>query len=296
MPIPDFQSLMRPVLEELADRNEHTSPEIRAKLADLLKLAPEELALTLKNGTAVFTNRVATAIVFLSGAQAIRATGPRLYAITPRGVELLETGPARLTVKFLMRYPEMGQFLKGRSQPADSTGTLTPEEELDRQHQALQDSLALELLQNVKSCTPTAFERLVVDLLLAMGYGGSLEDAGTVVGRAGDGGIDGTIKQDKLGLDVIYVQAKKWDGAVGSPEVMRFCGSLNAHHAGKGVILTTSHFSKDAVEYVKRIPQKIVLIDGRELALLMIEHNVGVAQFRTYTLKRIDRDYFDNLT
>jgi restriction system protein len=147
----------------------------------------------------------------------------------------------------------------------------------------------------MKTGTPTAFEQTVVDLLVAMGYGGSVEDAGKVVGRSGDGGIDGIIKQDKLGLDAIYVQAKRWKDSVGSPEIMRFSGSLTKRHANRGVFITTSTFTKDALEFVEAMPQKIILVDGKQLALLMIEHDVGVSPTKVYTLKRLDQDYFENL-
>ncbi len=151
------------------------------------------------------------------------------------------------------------------------------------------------LLETVKCGTPAAFEKIVVELLVAMGYGGSLEDAGEVVGKSGDGGIDGIIKQDKLGLDVLYVQAKRWENVVGSPEIVKFSGSLTKRHANKGVFITTSYFSKDAMEYVRAISQKIVLIGGKQLATLMIEYNVGVSDSRTFVLKRLDQDFFDNL-
>lgn len=151
------------------------------------------------------------------------------------------------------------------------------------------------MLESIKNGTPAAFEQIVVDLLVAMGYGGSVEDAGKVVGKSADGGIDGIIKQDKLGLDAIYVQAKRWKDVVGSPEVMKFSGSLTKRHANRGVFITTSTFTKDASEFVEAMPQKIVLIDGKLLASLMIEHNVGVSPMRSYTLKRLDQDYFDNL-
>ncbi len=159
----------------------------------------------------------------------------------------------------------------------------------------LDSALARELLQVLLNVTPAAFEQVVVDLVLAMGYGGSLEDAGSVVGKSGDGGIDGVIKQDKLGLDVVYVQAKRWKDVVGSPEIMKFSGSLTKRHASKGVFITTSYFSKDALEYVEAIPQKIVLIDGVKLASFMIGHNVGVAPAKSYILKRLDQDYFESL-
>ena len=159
----------------------------------------------------------------------------------------------------------------------------------------LSESLANELLEVIKNGTPAAFEKIVVDLLVAMGYGGSVEDAGKVIGKPGDGGIDGIISQDKLGLDSLYVQAKRWKDSVGSPDIMRFSGSLTKKHATRGVVITTSWFSKDALEYVNGIPQRIILIDGRRLASLMIEHNVGVAPVKAYTLKRIDQGYFENL-
>lgn len=171
----------------------------------------------------------------------------------------------------------------------------TPEESLEHSYQALRDALATELLDTIKNGTPAAFEGIVVDLLVAMGYDGSVEDAGKVVGKSGDGGIDGIVKQDKLGLDFLYVQAKRWKDAVGSPEIMKFSGSLTKKHANRGVFITTSAFTKDALEYVEEIPQRIILIDGKQLASLMIEHNVGVAPAKTYTLKRMDQDYFENL-
>lgn len=161
----------------------------------------------------------------------------------------------------------------------------------------LRDELAHNVLDAMKKISPKAFERVVVEVLVAMGYGGALGDAGQVVGKSGDGGIDGTIKQDKLGLDVVYVQAKRWQDSVGSPEVMGFCGGMAAHHGNKGVMITTAQFSKDAQEYVRKIPQKIVLIGGKQLAELMIDHNVGVAPIprKSYTLKRLDPDYFESL-
>lgn len=171
----------------------------------------------------------------------------------------------------------------------------TPEESLEISFQILRDALAQELLETIQSSAPSAFEQLVVDLLLAMGYGGSEADAGKVVGKSGDGGIDGIIKQDKLGLDVIYVQAKRWKDGVGSPEIMKFSGSLTKRHANRGVFITTSTFTKDALDFVEAMPQKIVLIDGRQLAALMIEHNVGVSPTRSHTMKRLDQDYFENL-
>jgi restriction system protein len=194
----------------------------------------------------------------------------------------------------LRRFPEFLEF-HGKGAVTDGAATpdpppqevkATPEESLEQSYQTLREALVTELLETIKNGTPAAFEKIVVDLLVAMGYGGSVEDAGKVVGKSGDGGIDGIIKQDKLGLDFLYVQAKRWKDVVGSQEIMKFSGS--------SVFITTS-FSKDALEYVEEMPQRIILIDGRRLASLMIEHNVGVAPAKTYTLKRLDQDYFENL-
>jgi restriction system protein len=300
MPIPDFQTLMLPALRLAGDGAEHPIAEMRERIAKDLNLTPDELAEKLKNGTGLFANRLAWAVSYLRKAELL--TGSGVYRVTDRGVALLKRNLPKLTVKTLHEYPEIVQMYKGGSalvpvapptkgqEPAQ-----TPEEQLENSFQVLRDALAEELLEIVKNSSPSAFERIVVDLLVGMGYGGSLEDPGQVVGKSGDGGIDGTIKQDKLGLDIVYVQAKRWQDSVGSPEVMKFCGGLTAHHANKGVLITTSYFSKDASEFVTKIPQKIVLIGGKRLSELMIEHDIGVAAKQRYTLKRIDQDYFENL-
>jgi restriction system protein len=222
-----------------------------------------------------------------------------VYRITDRGKALLNGNPSEITTKTLLVW-----FHKGGPSPGigplptkEPEKALTPDEQIERSYLDLRDALAHDVLEATKKISPKAFERVVVDLLVAMGYGGDAEDAGQVVGKSGDGGIDGTIKQDKLGLDMVYVQAKRWQNNVGSPEVMGFCGSITAHRANKGVIITTSQFSKDAQEFVKRIPQNIVLIDGKRLADLMIDHDIGVASTprKSYTLKRLDQDYFESL-
>jgi restriction system protein len=226
-----------------------------------------------------------------------------VYEITDRGLSLLKMQPAEITVKMLHQYTEFPEFegMRAGSDSTISSGTplneskATPEESLENSYQVLRDALAHDLLEAIKNSTPAAFEQIVVDLLVAMGYGGSVEDAGKVVGKSGDGGIDGIIKQDKLGLDAIYVQAKRWQDTVGSSEIMKFSGSLTKKHASRGVFITTSAFTRDASEFVEAMPQKIVLIDGKHLASLLIEHDVGVSPMRAYTLKRLDQDYFDNL-
>jgi restriction system protein len=303
MPIPDYQSLMLPVLKFLSDRKEHPVAEARKQIATELKLSDEELSERLASDTTtVFMNRIGWAVQYLKAAAAIRSMRRGVYEITDRGASLLQSHPNEITAKALRQFPEFAEF-EGKtngtetafvSVPLNETKA-TPEESLERNFQVLRDALANEVLEATRNVTSSAFERVVVDLLVAMGYGGSVEDAGSVVGKSGDGGIDGIIKQDKLGLDAIYVQAKRWKDAVGSPEIMKFSGGLTKRHASRGVFITTSTFTKDASEFVEAMPQKIVLIDGKQLASLMIEYEVGVSPTKAYTLKRLDQDYFDNL-
>jgi restriction system protein len=251
----------------------------------------------------VFVNRIGWAVQYLKAAGAIKATRRGVYEITERGLSLMKQKPSEITTRSFRQFPEFLEFYEKGSGTEPTTVTppsaietkSTPEEALEHSYQILRDALVNELLEAVKNGTPAAFEKIVVDLLVAMGYGGSVEDAGRVVGKSGDGGIDGIIKQDKLGLDFLYVQAKRWKDVVGSQEIMKVSGSLTKKHANRGVFMTTSRFSKDALEYVEEMPQRIILIDGKQLASLMIEHNVGVAPARAYTLKRLDQDYFENL-
>ncbi len=305
MPISDYQALMLPVLRVVEDHREHPVSEIRQRIADHLGLTEGELSERLASDTTtVFMNRVGWAVQYLKSAGAIQSVRRGVYVITERGLSLLKPPPAEITVKMLRQFPEFLEFQgKGTETEGSAAAILvehpdtkvTPEEALENSYQQLRDVLADDLVETIKNGTPAAFEQIVVDLLVAMGYGGSVEDAGKVVGKSGDGGIDGIIKQDKLGLDAIYVQAKRWKDVVGSPEIMKFSGGLTKRHANRGVFITTSKFTKDALEFVEALPQKIVLIDGRQLASLMIDHNVGVSVTKSYTLKRIDQDYFDNL-
>ena len=304
MPIPDYQSLMLPVLKVLADRKEHAVAEARRHIATELNLSEEEMSERLASDTTtVFMNRIGWAVQYLKEAAAIRAVRRGVYEITDRGVSLLQTQPSEITTKVLRQFPEFIEFQGRGAETEQPTTTVTPhletkatpEESLENSFQILRDALAHELLETIKNGTPAAFEQIVVDLLVAMGYGGSVEDAGKVVGKSGDGGIDGIIKQDKLGLDAIYVQAKRWKDVVGSPEIMKFSGSLTKRHANRGVFITTSTFTRDALDFVEAMPQKIVLLDGKQLASLMIEHDVGVSPTKAYTLKRLDQDYFENL-
>lgn len=246
---------------------------------------------------------MAWARVYLGKAGLLETARRGVLRITASGLEVLGEHPARIDVKFLERFPEFVAFRTARAhaggeqQPetgAPKTGESeqTPEEALDVAYGRLRATLEADLLEQIKAATPTFFESLVIDLLVAMGYGGSIADAGQAVGRSGDGGIDGIIKEDRLGLDAIYVQAKRWENTVGRPDIQRFAGALQGHRARKGVFITTSSFSRDARDYAAAIDSKIVLIDGPELTKLMIDHNVGVSAGRSYEIKKIDSDYF----
>jgi restriction system protein len=290
---------MLPLLELLADGEEHTSSELVEALALRFGLTDDERNELLPSGKQErFLNRASWARSYLKRALLIENTGRGRVRIAPRGIEALQARPERVDIKYLKQFPEFASRQNNR-QPEDAAVddadevVQTPEEMLEAGYQSLRRELARDLLQRVKSVSPRFFERLVVDLLVAMGYGGSRKDAGQAVGQSGDGGIDGIIKEDRLGLDVVYVQAKRWDGTVGRPVVQAFAGSLEGQRARKGVLITTSQFSQDARDYVSRIEKKIVLIDGEQLAQLMIDYGIGVAEVVSYTVKRIDADYFD---
>jgi restriction system protein len=301
MAIPDYQSIMLPLLRLAGDGREHHKPDVVEMLAVEFKLTDGEKAEGLPSGTQLkFDNRVGWAKTYLTKAGLLESTGRGRFKITARGQDILKAPPKQIDNRYLSSIPEFLDFRLSSKQvdaptkgaePDDSV-TQTPEELLESSYSQLRRALALELLEKAKACSPRFFERLVVDLLVAMGYGGSRADAGQAVGRSGDDGIDGIIKEDKLGLDAVYIQAKRWHGAVGRPGVQAFAGSLEGHRARKGVLITTSHYSQDALDYVGRIEKKIVLIDGQRLAQLMIDHGVGVAEMRAFVLKRIDHDYF----
>ncbi|MFZ2493479.1 MAG: restriction endonuclease [Thermoanaerobaculia bacterium] len=303
MPVPDFQSLLLPMLRFAADGKDHSLAEAREVLAKEFNLTPEELASLLPSGRqAVFANRAAWAKVYL--AQAGLLTSPKRghFVISSQGVEVLKDPPHRIDIKYLERFPQFVEFRYSRRREAagavqaDETETselATPEETLENAYSKLRGALAADLLAKVKSATPEFFEKLVVTLLLAMGYGGSRADAGRAIGRGGDGGIDGIIDEDRLGLDAIYIQAKRWEGSVGRPEIQKFVGALHGQRARKGVFITTSAFTNDAVGYANRVENRIVLIDGRRLAELMIDFGVGVSVEATYVIKKIDSDFFE---
>ena len=296
MPLPDFQSFLLPALRVFADGKPHGLREAREYVSQQLQLDPDSRALLLADRrTPVYVSRTDWAITYLHRAGALARPERGVYQITERGRELLGRNPERLTAKHLMEFPEFREFVQVKKgpDPPPNGDVESPEERLANAWKQLRESLAKEILDKLRQVSPAYFEKIVVDLLVAMGYGGSVEDAASVLGRAGDEGIDGMIKEDKLGLDAVYVQAKRWSQNVGRPEVQAFAGSLEGARARKGVFITTSDFTPDAREYVKRIEKKIVLIDGRQLAELMIDHDVGVTVAHTYKLKRLDSDYFE---
>ena len=299
MAIPDYQTCMLPLLKFYADGQEHANRESIDTLAADFHLTDEERRQMLPSGVqGLFDNRVNWARTFMKKAGLIEPTKRGVHQITKRGNDVLKKNPARIDVSYLNQFQEFKDFRAIRhtkeeeETPELDLNSKTPEESLEGAYQKLRGDLAAELLQRLKTCSPTFFERLVVEVIVKMGYGGTRKDAGKAVGRSGDGGIDGIIKEDKLGLDAIYIQAKRWESTVGRPEIQKFIGALAQQRAKKGLFITTSSFSADAEDCVSRIEAKVVLIDGEDLAQLMIDHNVGVSTVGTYEIKKIDSDYF----
>jgi restriction system protein len=296
MTIPDYQSIMLPLLKLATDRQEHSLREVIEALADEFYLTDEERKELLPSGRqATFDNRVGWARTYLKKAGLLESIKRGYFQITERGLDVLKQNPPEIDNAFLRQFPEFIEFQTPRDKKRieqDVSDTQTPEEEIEAAYQGVRQELVTELLQTIRSCSPAFFERLVIDLLVKMGYGGTRKDAGQAVGRSGDGGIDGIIKEDRLGLDIVYIQAKRWDNPVGRPEIQKFAGALQGQRARKGIFITTSAFTQSAQDYVSRIDSKIVLIDGNTLAQLMIDYNIGVAPVTSYELKRVDTDYF----
>jgi restriction system protein len=302
MSVPGFQDLMLPLLQLAADKKEHTLAASREELAKKLGLTDEDVAQLLPSGRqTVFANRVAWCKVYMTRAGLFSSVKRGHFQITERGLSVLAEKPARVDIKFLDRFPEFVEFRTKKDHADDTTSddeatesAATPEETLESAYQRIRRDLAAELLDRVKKSSPAFFEQLVVTLLLRMGYGGSRQDAGKAIGRSGDEGIDGVIHEDRLGLDVIYIQAKRWDGKVkvGRPDIQKFVGALHGKRARKGVFLTTSEYSPDARDYAAGIDSKVALIDGHQLAELMIDFDLGVSSATSYTVKKIDSDFF----
>lgn len=297
--IPDYQSLMLPLLKLVSDKKEHKYRDLIENLAIQFQITDEERKELLASGNqAIFDNRVGWAKTYLKKAGLLDSPKRATFVITQAGLETLKKKPSKIDAKFLRQFPSFLEFQNaGRNEEEVviiETNEQTPEENLDKAYQRIRKSLASELLNKVVELSPTFFERLVVELLVKMGYGGSIKDAGKAIGKSGDEGIDGTIKEDKLGLDIIYIQAKRWKpgNVVGRPELHKFVGALAGQGAKKGIFITTSNFTKEALEYTPKNETKIVLIDGEQLAQLMIDYNLGCTTQQVYELKKIDSDYF----
>lgn len=310
MAIPDYQSMMLPLLRWFGDGQEKKLRDAVEAMSVEFRLTDADREQVMSSGQTVIYNRVAWACTYLRKAVLLETAGRGIYRVTSRGREVLASSPPRIDAAFLRRFEEFVEFSgvkdesSGGSVSADGESSIptsdappppdsrTPQEAIDDAYTRLRSALESEVLDQVRRASPQFFEHLVVQLLVSMGYGGSTEDAGQAIGRSGDGGIDGIIKEDALGLDVIYLQAKRWEGTVGRPEIQKFAGALQGNRARKGVFLTTSSFTREAHEYVARIDSKIVLIDGEALARLMVDHDVGVVRSRELVLKKVDPEFF----
>lgn len=294
---------MLPALRVLSAASPAATTEVRAALAAEFQLTEADLAELLPSGRqATFANRVAWAYSYLKQAGLISSPRRGTYEITTRGREVLADNPTRIDIPFLARFPGFQAFRQSSSDsqagtvaPTVGAPVLTPDEQIRAGYKRLREALAAQLLERAQGVSPSSFERLVVDVLVGLGYGGSQLDAAEVVGGGGDEGIDGIIKEDRLGLDSIYVQAKRWQSTVGRPEIQRFAGALQGQRARKGIFITTSAFTADAVAYARGLQTTIVLIDGRQLADLMIDAGVGVSPAEEIRILKADEDYFEGL-
>jgi len=295
MAVPDFQSFFKPLLDLAADGKEHSMQEARDVIAKVMALSDEDMNDLLPSGTQTkFDNRVSWAKSYFVQAKVLESPRRGYFRITDRGRDLHKQGHQRIDVKLLNQYEEFVEFHKAKTTKDEEPEPTaeTPEETLQLAYESIRSDLAGQILDRITSNSPKFFEKLVVDLMVAMGYGGSRADAGKSIGGSGDEGIDGIIKEDRLGLEVVYLQAKRWAGTVGRPEVQKFVGALHGKRAKKGVFITTGKFSGDARKYVETIDPKVILIDGRALAELMTDHSLGTTTTATYLIERIDSDYF----
>lgn len=308
MAIPGYQEFMLPLLKLASDGQEHTVSEALEVLSEQLQISPEDRETLLPSGTQTqFYNRVTWATTYLTKSLLLSKVGRGRFRITPRGQDVLRQSPTRVDNAFLQQFEEYRAFKTKRAEKAwgsrkeneddieEAEADVTPHERLDAAYNELRETLADDLLDRVRGSSPKFFEHLVVNLLIAMGYGGSQASAAQVVGRSGDGGIDGVIPEDRLGLDMVYVQAKKWDNAVGPDEIRKFVGSLGEQKAHKGVFITSGTYTSGARHAAERANARVVLIDGEQLAELMIDHGVGVADHRAYVVKKLDTDYFEGV-
>jgi len=303
--IPDYQTIMLPLLKLTSDNEIHKFRDVVETLVEHFKLTDAEKKELLPSGNqAIFDNRVGWARFYLTKAGLLKSEKRGTHQITEQGLKFLKSNPKELRTKDLENFKAFSDFKnsidkKNKTETKDSgikgieETEETPEEALEYAYLKLKNDLSRDMLDTIKDCTPSFFEKLVIDLLTKMGYGGSRKDAGKALGKSGDGGIDGIIKEDKLGLDTIYIQAKRWENIVPVREIRDFAGALLSKKARKGIFITTSNFPKSAFEFVESIEHKIILIDGERLTDLMFEFNVGLSTQSTYEVKRIDSDYFD---
>jgi restriction system protein len=304
--IPSYENFMLPFLQILGDDKEHSRKEMKELLANYFKLTESEKNESFTSGRPILGNRVGWSRTYLKMAGLIEYPKRGVFRITANGKEVLKQNPDKIDIKFLKQFPGFIDFLKGNIKDSEISESLsksivdiatpelyTPEETIEKSYQQIRQSLEQEILSKLKVVNTYFFEKIVVELLVKMGYGGSIQDAGKVIGKSGDEGIDGIIKEDKLGLDTIYIQAKRWEGIVGRPEIQKFVGALAGQRAKKGVFITTSSFTKEASAYALQMDTKIVLIDGETLAQYMIDYNLGVSVQNTYEIKKIDSDYFE---
>jgi restriction system protein len=291
MAVPDFQSLMLPLLETSREGRELSMEDARNRVAPGFNLSEADLAERMDSGARTYANRIAWAKIHLERAGLLEKTRRGWFQITDAGREVLAERPERIDLRYLSRFPGSLRF-RNRSDSPEVDDIDTPRERLENAYGQIRAALAEELLGQVQSASPAFLEKVVVDLMLRMGYGGVSEEAGIVTPLTGDEGIDGIINEDRLGLDVIYLQAKRWERPVGRPEIQKFVGALHGKRARKGVCICTSSFTADAVEYCRTIDPKVVLIDGIALANLMIDFNVGVSVSQMFEIKQLDSDYF----
>ncbi len=305
MTIPAFQTIMLPLLTFCGDKAEHTNRQAIDAMSEVFGLTEKEQKDVLPSGRQrVIDNRIAWARSHMSMAGLIESPRRGVFRITDQGLALLGKKPVEINLRLLRQYPEYEKNRKGnapgkpdqdKTNEGEPLEEQTPAERIEEAYQALRQNLASEILNQLRACSPAFFEKVVVEVLVQMGYGGSRKDAGEAIGRSGDEGIDGIIKEDRLGLDIIYIQAKRWQDTISRPEVQKFAGALQGKRARKGVFITTSQFSDLAADFAASIDNKLILIDGQQLAEFMIDYGVGVSTDAVYELRRLDSDYFNDI-
>jgi restriction system protein len=298
MAVPTYEAMMLPLLQIIEKNGLINRSKAVELIAQKLNLTDEETTEMLPSGKFTkISDRVGWTRTYLRKAGLIDYPQRGLAIITERGKKVLLAKPEKIDNEYLCQFPEFKEFLESsqlqeNSSQKENLSTETPDEILETVHLTLKNTVLAEMIEKIKSCSPYFFEKLVVDIVLKLGYGGSHKDAGRAIGKSGDEGIDGVINEDRLGLDSIYLQAKRWEGNVSRPEIQKFAGALQGKRARKGIFITTSDFTAEAKEYIKQIDSKIILISGKELAELMWEYNIGLSITQTYETKKLESDYF----